>query len=171
MKKNKIIIIIIILLISAVVGYYIYEEYLSDNITYSSRKKSRKETIKEETNSKVDKEENTSLENHLNQKSKKEKKIEKELEKLGKSFYEDYYYDAVVSQNEREFLSKFSNIGIKVNLDNLSRYNDDGVKEKIKELNNEIECNNKDTKVIIYPKEPYGKKDYLIDVELSCTVD
>lgn len=96
------------------------------------------------------------------------------LNELGKSFYEDYYYDAVESKNEdakREFLSKFKDIGIKVNLDNLSRYNGDGVEEKIKEFKNEAkdeDCNIKDTKVIVYPKEPYGKTDYELEAVLEC---
>lgn len=99
------------------------------------------------------------------------------LNELGKSFYEDYYYDAVDSENEeskREFLSKFSEIGIKVNLDNLSRYNGDGIEEKIKEFKNEAndeDCNTKDTKVIIYPKEPYEKTDYEVETVLECGFD
>lgn len=108
---------------------------------------------------------------------KEEDKLNGYLNELGKSFYEDYYYDAVESKNEdakREFLLKFSEIGIKVNLDNLSRYNGDGVEEKVKEFKNEAkneDCNDKDTKVIIYPKEPYGKTDYEIEAVLECGFD
>lgn len=96
------------------------------------------------------------------------------LSELGKSFYEDYYYDAIESKNEdakRDFLSKFKDIGIKVDLDNLSRYNGNGLEEKTKEFKNEMkneECNSKDTKVIIYPKEPYGKTDYELESVLEC---
>lgn len=110
--------------------------------------------------------------------NKKEEQTQKDklngyLNELGKSFYEDYYYDAMASQNEdaiSDTLSKFSGIGIKVNLDNLSRYNGDGVEEKTKEFKNEKdeECDKKNTKVIIYPKEPYGKTDYEIETVLEC---
>lgn len=104
---------------------------------------------------------------------KEEDKLKGYLNELGKSFYEDYYYDAVESQNESakiEFLTKFTDIGIKVNLDNLSRYNGGGAEEKTKEFK-ENSCNEKETKIIVYPKAPYGKTDYEVETILECDFD
>ena len=43
--------------------------------------------------------------------------------------------------------------------------------EKCKFKNNGKACNNKTTRAIIYPKSPYGKKDYKVEVELDCGFD
>ena len=68
-------------------------------------------------------------------------------------------------------LKKYEELGIKVNLDNLSRYNNKENEELVKTFvnnkNNEA-CNLQDTKVIIYPKSPYNKTDYTIEVQLVC---
>ena len=64
-----------------------------------------------------------------------EQKLEAKLEDLGKDFFENFYYPQVGSDDSSRatFLEKFSEIGIKVNLDNLSRYNGEGVEDKIAE--------------------------------------
>ena len=98
------------------------------------------------------------------------------LEEMGKDFYENYYYDAVGSSDEsrKNFLQKYSEIGIKVNLDNLSRYNGESVEERIESFkNNESgeDCNRENTKVIIYPQDPYGKTDYRLETILECGLD
>ena len=70
-----------------------------------------------------------------------------------------------------EFLAKFKDIGIKVNLDNLIRHNteesDELKKEFVNSKTNEA-CDTNNTKVVIYPKDPYGEKDYKIEVILEC---
>lgn len=102
-----------------------------------------------------------------------EQKLEAKLEDLGKDFFENFYYPQVGSDDSSRatFLEKFSEIGIKVNLDNLSRYNGEGVEDKIAEFVNDEtgkECDKENTKVTIYPKDPYGKGDYTIEVTLVC---
>ena len=92
---------------------------------------------------------------------------------MGREFYEDFYYEQVgTSSDERtNLLSKFTDIGIKVDLDNLGRYKNGEFKEKISEFKNtktDEKCNKTNTKVIIYPKSPYGKTDYTIKAELDC---
>lgn len=102
-----------------------------------------------------------------------EKELESSLNKMGSSFYENFYYEQIGSSadDRTSLLSKFSTIGIKIDLENLGRYNDGEFKKDIKEFKNSLtgeKCNQTKTKVIIYPKSPYGKKDYKIETELSC---
>lgn len=102
--------------------------------------------------------------------------IENSLTEMGKSFYENFYYEQIGSSaNERtSLLSKFTTIGIKVDLENLERYNDGEFSKEIKKLKNNKTnkmCNKTKTKVIIYPKSPYGKTDYTIKTELDCGFD
>lgn len=102
-----------------------------------------------------------------------ESKLKNKLELLGSDFYENFYYEQIGStQGEKEeFLAKFKDLGIKVNLDNLIRHKNEEQAELQKEFVNEKtnqECNAQNTKVVIYPKESYGKKDYKIEVILDC---
>lgn len=102
-----------------------------------------------------------------------EKELESSLNKMGSSFYENFYYEQIGSSadDRTSLLSNFSTIGIKIDLENLGRYNDGEFKKDIKEFKNSLtgeKCNQTKTKVIIYPKSPYGKTDYKIETELSC---
>ena len=95
------------------------------------------------------------------------------LKKLGTDFYEDFYYMNIGSSDEERAtkLSRYETIGIKVDLDNLSRYNSEEVKDDIEKFVNEKtneKCDKNNTKVIIYPKSPYGKTDYEIETKLEC---
>lgn len=100
--------------------------------------------------------------------------LTQELKTMGEEFYTDFYYVEIsknkTSDEVTEFLSKFSDVGVKVNLDNLSRYDSEKNKEKIKKFKNEKNesCNQSTSQAIIYPKSPYGKKDYKVKVELDC---
>ena len=100
-------------------------------------------------------------------------KLEKELQALGKDFYENFYYDLVVKDNGLEAISKFKTVGVKINLDNISRYkeeNADIVKDFINPKTKE-ECDKLTTRAVIYPKAPYGKTDNEVKVELVCGFD
>lgn len=106
----------------------------------------------------------------------REESLTLNLEEMGKDFYENYYYDAVGSSDEsrKNFLQKYSEIGIKVSLDNLSRYNSEVVTDKIDAFFSDDEnkdCNRENTKVIIYPQDPYGKNDYKIETILKCGLE
>lgn len=95
------------------------------------------------------------------------------LKDLGITFYEDFYYNQIGSNDEerREFLEKYKDIGIKVSLDSLSRHKKDETKQILEEFVNEEtgeECDKNSSMVVIYPREPYGKKDYSIDAKLIC---
>lgn len=71
-------------------------------------------------------------------KNNNQKELEKSLEEMGRDFYENFYYDQIGgSADERtSLLSKFTTVGIKIDLDNLGRYNNGEYKEKISEFKN-----------------------------------
>lgn len=105
-----------------------------------------------------------------------EQNLENSLKEMGQDFYENYYYDQTGTTDEEkaDFLSRYATIGIKINLDNLGRYNSEVNQEKIAEFVNpdtNESCDKENTRVIIYPKESYGKTDYDIEVELVCGFD
>lgn len=95
------------------------------------------------------------------------------LKELGSEFYEEFYYDKVGNNLEerKNFLEKYKDIGIKINLDNLSRYNSEKNKEKIEQFVNKKtnqECDKENTMVIIYPNDPYEKDSYKEEIKLIC---
>lgn len=97
-------------------------------------------------------------------------RLEKGLENLGSDFYRSYYKTNEKSKDSKSlksFLSDFKEIGIKVSLTNLEKYNSKGNKRIIKKLK-KLECDKTNTKVTIYPKSPYGINDFEIKVNLSC---
>ena len=98
-----------------------------------------------------------------------EERLTRYLEEMGAEFYENFYYDSLSENQRKEFLQKYSEIGIKVNLDNLSRFNGNQVEEKVSEFKNgEQECDKENTKVIIYPQDEFNKKDYKLETILVC---
>lgn len=134
----------------------------------------QEENTEDEQKDKEEKETSSSIENIFHGKETKEEKIKKELEKIGKDFYENFYYDSFLESNST--VAKYQDIGIKFDLDNISRLlsikgkKADNIQELI-EGTNGILCSSKETMVIFYPKEPFGKSDYTILVELSCTIE
>lgn len=101
------------------------------------------------------------------------KELENSLSEMGKNFYENFYYEQIGSSTDERnnLLAKFTTIGIKIDLENLGRYNNGEFGKDIKEfVNNKTKkkCSRTNTKVIIYPKSPYGKTDYKIETELDC---
>lgn len=102
-----------------------------------------------------------------------EQKLTNKLEELGIDFYENFYYNQISKDDKEraEFLKKYTDIGIKINLDNLSRFKVEETEKIVKEFVNKEtneECDKINSMVVIYPKEPYEKKSYSIDVILEC---
>lgn len=101
-----------------------------------------------------------------------EQELTKALEDLGRKFYEEFYYINSGKDNKARiaFMKKFSTTGIKTNLDNLTKIVDDETEKVSQFKNNETneECNKDETLIKIIPKEPYGVKDYEIEVTLVC---
>ena len=105
-----------------------------------------------------------------------EASLSKSLESMGKDFYENFYYTQVGSTDEERanFLSKYETIGIKINLDNLSRYDNNKNSDKInKFVNNKTNkaCDRTNTRVIVYPQNPYNQTSYKIETQLDCGFD
>ena len=95
---------------------------------------------------------------------------------MGKDFYENFYYEQVGSTDEEraDFLSKYESIGIKINLDNLSRYGENKNADEISKFVNQKTkkaCDKTNTKVVIYPQKPYNKTSYKIETQLDCGFD
>jgi hypothetical protein len=106
-----------------------------------------------------------------------EKALQANLETLGRDFYESYYFEQISeaydADKRSDFLSKYTSLGIKVNLDNLERYpsKDLSNKDMVAEFKNRETgepCDLTETKVSIFPEEPYDKTDYRIETILSC---
>ena len=102
-----------------------------------------------------------------------EQNLTNRLEELGIDFYENFYYNQISKDDKErsEFLEKYTDIGIKINLDNLSRFKVEETEKIVKEFVNtetKKECDKVNSMVVIYPKEPYEKKSYSIDVILEC---
>lgn len=100
----------------------------------------------------------------------KDEKLAATLEEMGRDWYENFYYDGFEEKKRADILSRFKDIGIKVDIDNLSRYNTEVNSEKLKDFKMDEEggCDKTETKVIIKPQDPYGKSDYNIETKLVC---
>lgn len=101
----------------------------------------------------------------------KEKRLSNDFQMLGQNFYTDFYYKQVsTGKSEKEvsnFLSQFKEIGIKVSLGNIEKYNTEENNKKIKKLE-KAKCSKTDSIITIYPKSPYGKNDYTLKINLKC---
>lgn len=99
-----------------------------------------------------------------------DEKLSATLEEMGRDWYENFYYDGFDEKKRADILSRFKDIGIKVDIDNLSRYNTEVNAEKLKDfkMDEEDGCDKTETKVIIKPQDPYGKTDYTIETKLVC---
>jgi len=102
--------------------------------------------------------------------------LKESLKEMATDFYENFYYNQVGQLENDEvdktkFLEEFKSVGIKISLKNLEEY-DDGkyVEEIAKFVNSKTKkpCNKYNTRATIYPKEPYGKTDYEIEINLEC---
>lgn len=102
-------------------------------------------------------------------KNKDEENIRKVLEKFGKYFYEEYYYDSIETQKNK-FLSRYSTIGIKIDLNNLNRLSQSILsKKELEYFDKALQvCDSTSTKVVIYPKGDFGKADYDMEVIMEC---
>ena len=105
--------------------------------------------------------------------NKQEKELTAKLQELGAQFYEGYYHKAIGSTDEERAnnVKKFANIGIKVDLENLIRFNSEDQEALTKLFVNkktDAPCDQKNTKITIYPEGEFGEKDYRIEVQLTC---
>lgn len=95
--------------------------------------------------------------------NKKGLNLEDSITSLGKDFYEKYYYDSLTS---KDVLDNFTDTGISINLTTINTISP--IDSKIDKNIKNKKCDYEKTKVLIYPKKPFNKKDYNIKVELTC---
>ena len=95
------------------------------------------------------------------------------LIKMGKNWYEDIYYVQVINNLGVDGIKKYKSSGITVSLETLKT----GVTENdklYKEFKNPLtkeSCDPYETKVYIFPDEPYNKDSYHIEYKLVCGFD
>ena len=66
-------------------------------------------------------------------------------------------------------MDKYSGIGFKISLENISSIDNGKYKEEVESFGSKNKkCDKLNTRAIIYPEKPYSKKDYRIEVELDC---
>lgn len=92
--------------------------------------------------------------------------LEEKLEKVAADFYEKHYHAGLVSENKQESLANFKDNGIKIDLTNVKLLVE--LEQDVKDQLEKDKCNYDKTMFTIYPKAPYGQKDYTIKLELSC---
>lgn len=103
-----------------------------------------------------------------------QEKMNKRLEEVGKIYYEETFYNRFENNAERnEYLKKFEDLGFKVNLTSIiSSYKDskerDKIVKKFTPKKDSDKCDFDNSFVTIYPKSPYSKSDYKIDVKMEC---
>lgn len=100
----------------------------------------------------------------MNQDSeKKTVSLNDKLNDLGVEFYETKYHTTL---DDKAKLANFKDSGISISVTNVEVLLplDDETAGLLKDKN----CNLDETKIIIFPKAPYGVKDYSMKVELAC---
>ena len=110
----------------------------------------------------------------VNKKSREEKKLYDKLNTVVKEYYKDYYYTIVMGTSDSLRLYNAKNLsenGIKVTLRQIanSKGNDaDSVLSQFKNYKTKNDCDYDNTKITIYPQEPYGNEDIKIEATIVC---
>ena len=93
--------------------------------------------------------------------------IKRDLRNTANTFYSLYYDENNKDSNIKEYLSKYKSSGLTISLKDMQII----IEQKTNggTLYSTLEkCDIENTKVIIFPKEPYTKNDIDIKFELSC---
>lgn len=90
------------------------------------------------------------------------KTIDDLLIEKGNKFYENYYNGI----SDPDSLNSFSEVGINVSLNQIDMVVT--LEDNIKQLLNNKMCDYEKSKLVFYPEEPFGIKNYKIKVELNC---
>jgi len=92
------------------------------------------------------------------------------MEEVGRDFYENHYYayTGTTLEERKNLLSKYSKVGIKITIQNLDKENKTKIETFIQDSKMVLSCDENQTRVIIYPKEPFEKDSYDMKVELKC---
>lgn len=92
------------------------------------------------------------------------------IERIGRDFYENYYIKRLgeLTDEKIEKLKRYQNIGIKITIQQLGEFNNYQYKDEIEQILNDEKCKSEEGKIVFYPYEPYGEKDYKIEINLDC---
>ena len=110
----------------------------------------------------------------VSKKSREEKKLYDKLDTIVKEYYKDYYYPVVMGSSESLRLYNAKNLsetGIKVTLRQIvnSKGNDaDSVLSQFKNYKTKNDCDYDNTKITIYPQDPFGNEDMKYESTIVC---
>lgn len=102
-----------------------------------------------------------------------ERVVTGKIEEIARDYYENYYYAEIVRAAEtsektaEEILASSAERGIpKINLEQLLLYGNGRHKDVRATLRRY--CDENGTVATIYPEEPYGQKDYRLEINYAC---
>ncbi|MBQ3318691.1 hypothetical protein IJG76_01605 [Candidatus Saccharibacteria bacterium] len=109
----------------------------------------------------------------MNEIFREDRVAERALASLAKDYYENYYFDHFkeTTSDPTDTLKKYSEIGFpSVSLRQLLLVDNRRFAPYASSFkNSRYACNQELTTIKIYPKEPYGKTDYDVKLNLSCS--
>ena len=103
-----------------------------------------------------------------------EDKLYNTLNTVVKDFYRDYYYNVVLGNDDgtRKLNAETYKVtGISYTLDEIAKYKigeENTILDQFKNYKTNLPCDYKNTKVIIYPHEPFGSEDIRIESNIVC---
>lgn len=103
----------------------------------------------------------------VNTKTGKEAKAKIDIRKMTKEFYSFYYDENNSNNNVKDFLRHYINSGLTISLGDMEVYIEDNSNGGTKYSSLE-KCDRAKSKIIIYPKSPFGKNDYTLKFDLVC---
>lgn len=111
--------------------------------------------------------------NNKEEKLSNKDKVQKYLEDKVSNYFEESYYDQMdsLTGDIKSFLSNFKKEGITVSVEVMIQQRIISETEAEKELVNKDtkeKCDYNQTRVIIYPEEPYKKDSYKLETKLYC---
>ena len=94
---------------------------------------------------------------------------------MGEQLYSEYYYK-IISQDKTkeemiEHLKKYEEMGLKIDLKEMSKYNNDYKKYIESFIKDNQNCKKEDVMVVIYPQSPYTNKDFKSELITQCDVN
>lgn len=101
----------------------------------------------------------------------KEKNPETIISEMSRIYYEENYHTEFTSKYGEDFEKKAKELeekGVTKSLFDISRSIDHPDKHKLYNSESGIDCDLKKTYVVYYPKSPYGKTDYEMELTIDC---
>lgn len=93
---------------------------------------------------------------------------------MGEQLYSEYYYKIIsedkTEEEMKEYLKKYEEIGLKIDLNEMAKYNDEYNQYIESFVATHKKCKKEETMVIIYPKDPYTNKDFDSELSMQCII-